>query len=344
MRVVNVVTHRLSVMSLKLSNAAGEWSKDILIRNCKVTEGAGSIFILRSEGSNAQVSGVKVVENTIRDHGRFATNDKAAVNIGESTGSQGPDYWTACEVRNNTIQTPYPSGQGIWANDDTEARMREGIIIAENEIDLRDVNGNPQMYRGVSGGSQFGIFCRWKDAKITNNRVLGASGCGIDFGGKFTTGFRITGNTLKDCGGALTGDVQEGILYTATSSKDGIITDNIIEGGGGIESWPAISLRNTSSIQNIYIYGNTMTDTRPVNDFDAAADLSNSIFIITGHGFRQNDIVRYTNEGNSDIGGLTNETRYFVIRIDDDQFQLATEVDGTPLVLTAGTGTHRPKR
>ena len=60
------------------------------------------------------------------------------------------------------------------------------------------------------------------------------------------------------------------------------------------------------------------------------------------HGFTTGDPVIYDAEGNLPITGLTDGTKYFAIRVDDDNFKLATTStnagNGTALTITGGQG------
>ena len=57
------------------------------------------------------------------------------------------------------------------------------------------------------------------------------------------------------------------------------------------------------------------------------------------HGFTTGDPVIYDSEGNLAITGLTDGTTYFAIRVDDDNFKLATSTNagnGTAITITGG--------
>jgi len=75
------------------------------------------------------------------------------------------------------------------------------------------------------------------------------------------------------------------------------------------------------------------------------ADLGSVVQIATGHNLQNGASLLYDNNGNSDIGGLTNNTTYYVILLDEIYIQLAaSEADaesGTAISLTGGTGIHK---
>lgn len=82
----------------------------------------------------------------------------------------------------------------------------------------------------------------------------------------------------------------------------------------------------------------------------SVVDTTNDKIISVGHGFVTGDIVQYSDGGGTAITPLVDGTSYFVIRLDDDEFQLAlTGADaagGTEIALTAvGVGsTHSVTR
>lgn len=86
--------------------------------------------------------------------------------------------------------------------------------------------------------------------------------------------------------------------------------------------------------------GNTIT-IRAANSFNAATAVSSNQINMTAHGYVTNDMVRYMADGGTVIGGLTDDTAYWVIRVDDDNIQLTTRPDGAALTITAGVGTQR---
>ena len=74
-------------------------------------------------------------------------------------------------------------------------------------------------------------------------------------------------------------------------------------------------------------------------------DLGSVVEITNGHNLQNGAELLYDNNGNSDIGGLTNNTSYYVILLDETYIQLAaSQADaesGTAITLTAGTGIHK---
>jgi len=69
---------------------------------------------------------------------------------------------------------------------------------------------------------------------------------------------------------------------------------------------------------------------------------STTTILANDHGFTTGDPVIYNAEGNLPTTGLTDGTKYFAIRVDDDNFKLATTstnaTNGTALTITGGQG------
>ena len=70
----------------------------------------------------------------------------------------------------------------------------------------------------------------------------------------------------------------------------------------------------------------------------SSIDTDDDTFLSTGHGHATGDILYYEDNGTA-IGGLSNKTSYFVIRVDADTFKLAATADdatdGTSIDLTS---------
>ncbi|WP_231867055.1 hypothetical protein [Anabaena sp. 4-3] len=70
------------------------------------------------------------------------------------------------------------------------------------------------------------------------------------------------------------------------------------------------------------------------NNFNKNTDLiSNDTFTSANHGFQTGDQVIYTTSGTA-LGNLTNNTTYYVIRVDSDRFQLSTTENGAAIDIT----------
>ena len=86
-----------------------------------------------------------------------------------------------------------------------------------------------------------------------------------------------------------------------------------------------------------------------VVDFEAnnllIINIENNLFTINDHKFNTTDIVEYSNNGGTNIGGLFNTKRYNIIKINDNQFKLALNrkdaINGIEINLSSlGSGLH----
>jgi hypothetical protein len=95
---------------------------------------------------------------------------------------------------------------------------------------------------------------------------------------------------------------------------------------------------------NGYISVPLITITNPKITFNAATGLNDVTEVIsyTGHRLVTGDAVVYNNGGGTSIGGLTSTNTYYVIKVNDDSFRLATSAinatNGTYINLTDGIG------
>ena len=82
--------------------------------------------------------------------------------------------------------------------------------------------------------------------------------------------------------------------------------------------------------------------------FDGAANVSSDIVNLpNGHNLQNGAGLLYDNNGNSDITGLTNNTTYYTILVDEFNIKLAATAEdassGTEISLTGSAGTHKLK-
>ena len=105
-----------------------------------------------------------------------------------------------------------------------------------------------------------------------------------------------------------------------------------------------VSLISVTNPGNGYTSTPLVTITNPQITFDAASDLNDVTETIsyTGHRLVTGDAVVYDNGGGTSINNLTDGNTYYIIKVDDDSFQLATSeinaTNGTYINLTDGVG------
>lgn len=83
--------------------------------------------------------------------------------------------------------------------------------------------------------------------------------------------------------------------------------------------------------------------------FDSLAiDFASNIITVNNHGFKTTDPVSYSVVTGSTVGGLSNGSTYYVIRVTDNTIKLATSaanaIAGSEINLTTATGTYTVQR
>lgn len=94
--------------------------------------------------------------------------------------------------------------------------------------------------------------------------------------------------------------------------------------------------------RNIHLKNNRILDNGIDNEFNpaTAVDTGTDYITVSDHGFKNGYNVLYSNGGGTDIGGLTDNTEYYVINKTDDTFQLSATKGGAAINLTStGSGT-----
>ena len=180
----------------------------------------------------------------------------------------------------------------------------------------------------------------------------------------------FTNTQLQQLGNAITSAMASNFVYpTLTNGQtyiaNAVTTDrislknaddfevDILNNGAGTLSFETTSAQigaidgayTASSVTDTDINISTTFTINPIDyDFDASTVANDTINITGGHKLQNGAQVTYNNGGNSNIGGLTSGSDYYVIVVDDEYFQLAADLDdfnsGTAIALTAGTGTH----
>ena len=173
--------------------------------------------------------------------------------------------------------------------------------------DITVTNGAVTDVTIISGGSGY-----------ASGNVLSASAATI---GGTGSGFQITVNRADtrlyvDLVGSKT-------KFNATSAVNDYFEDN---------NAPVTTISDLAAFTTFSFSGNTDINTGTGN------------IILTSHGLTNGDILQYSNQGNTSIGGLTNNRAYFIKVINSNAVQLYTNYALNPadqVLLTAtSTGTH----
>lgn len=107
-----------------------------------------------------------------------------------------------------------------------------------------------------------------------------------------------------------------------------------------------VTIINVTVPGNGYTSAPLVTISNPQITFNAATSLNDVTETIsyTGHRLVTGDAVVYDNGGGTSIGNLTDGNTYYIIKVDDDSFQLATSsinaTNGTYINLTDGIGSN----
>lgn len=131
---------------------------------------------------------------------------------------------------------------------------------------------------------------------------------------------------------------------TAYSSNSALcIRDYLVNGRFGLNS-NSSEINDTSFTAGANSCEEDVTLATPISKtFNALDDVSsaNETITILGHELETGYAVTYSNEGGTDLGGLSNDTVYYAIRVDNDTIKLATSegnaTAGTAINITAGS-------
>jgi len=101
-----------------------------------------------------------------------------------------------------------------------------------------------------------------------------------------------------------------------------------------------VSLINLTNPGDGYTAAPTVTIGAPFKTFNALDDIASNQITYEDHLLVTGNEVVYSNGGGTDVGGLTNNDTYYVIRVDDNTFKLATSLinaeAGTAIAITTG--------
>ena len=133
-------------------------------------------------------------------------------------------------------------------------------------------------------------------------------------------------------------DFEMHISETQVEALAGIGTIDLLSNGGGVHRFSTIDRRR--KIDKILIDDAGDFKNRKNTTGAIGINTFTSIVTITNHNFLSGDIVRYS--ADNDIGGLTSNSDYFVIKIDSDNFRLSTKKDLSDIIslTSVGTGIH----
>ena len=245
----------------------------------------------------------------------------------------------------------YENGGGTTLAGLSDGTTYYVIVVDKDNIKLANSEGNANSgtaldLTGSGNAAQTieynrdNIVITHADHGLINGDVIVAT-----FSGSATDGTYTITNVIKDSFEVT--DASSGVITstaltytngisTITSTSHGLTTsDSIIadfHGGVGTDGWYQIDTvadANTFTIrQNT---GAVVVMTGAVAT--SAVNTGTDVITLTGHGFSTGDHINYSNGGGTTLAGLTHNTKYYCIRVDDNTFKVAS----TTALATAGT-------
>lgn len=161
----------------------------------------------------------------------------------------------------------------------------------------------------------------------------------------FTVADAIAGTNIIDLYGSLsgTGSLRKSNLVDITSIGSGIHSFSATSAGA---SDGVFRLANNISSNTFTLEGNVQIGNR-ILQFDANTDidLSRSALRYESHSLAPGTSVVYSNTGGTEIGGLTADTTYYVVRVSRDWIKLADSaqnalISNTITLTSVGTDIH----
>lgn len=128
-------------------------------------------------------------------------------------------------------------------------------------------------------------------------------------------------------------EVPSVTIAAPTSGTTATATASILNG--------RVSLINLTDPGSGYTAAPSVTIGGPAKTFNALNDIATNQITYEEHLLITGDEVTYSNNGGTDISGLTNGNTYYVIRVDDNTFKLATSLinaqAGTAISISTGS-------
>ena len=179
----------------------------------------------------------------------------------------------------------------------------------------------------------FGTFHKFRDGEAVIYKTFNTGAIGIASAGITTTGIQETPDQrLVDESIYFVSKVNQTTIKLANNQNDAITKSNLINLTGFADGSQRFqSLRKKLVLGQVIIenpgegYENKrrLIPTAGINTYSDFIEYKN-------HGFKDGEIVRYSNDGVK-IGGLDTDQDYYVLKVSDDRFRLASAGIGTTL-------------
>ncbi|MEA5569032.1 DUF4347 domain-containing protein [Anabaena sp. UHCC 0399] len=203
------------------------------------------------------------------------------------------------------VTTISSTSDNVFNNGDTVVYQKRSAKFTVDES-LPDTNGEANIFNLNTGDI------------VSKNEINSGS-----------HGFETDDQVIYTADGAAIGGLTSGQKYYVKKVNDDKFQLSATLGGDAID----ITSAPAGTSHKITAVGLTVTTTA---NFSYATANNNEI-TVTNHGFTEGQAVKYT--GASSIG-LTNNATYYVIKVDDNKFKLASTIGGTAISLTAAAGSH----
>ena len=141
--------------------------------------------------------------------------------------------------------------------------------------------------------------------------------------GSTTIGIGITPGNLVDTAPYYVvklDDFQIHLSESRTKALAGIGTIDITSNGGGLQKFKTTIRRN--KVDKVQVINSGLFHNREVHSEPTGINTFTNIINIKNHGFGNEEVIKYSSTG-SVIGGLTNNTEYYVDKLTDDRFRLS---------------------
>ena len=134
-------------------------------------------------------------------------------------------------------------------------------------------------------------------------------------------------------------DYEIALAETRNNALAGINTIDILTNGGGIQKFTTKERR--LKVDKVLLIENGTFGNKENRILSGEVNFYVHEFVCPRHGYETGDNVLYTTT-DTPPSGLTNNTEYYVIKVDDDNFRLSETPDTREFVefTTAGLGTH----
>ena len=287
---------------------------------------------------------------------QFVTAMQATINqIGQLTGDNAVTVAVVLRTGNNDGCRPVPGRLFLRTRSHSNQRRRrrlkrsrpQTITVADDEITITDhgfvtgdavayANGGGADLGGLTGGTTYYVIRSDDDTiQLASSEANAFAGTAITLTG--------TGNAAQTLTKAA-GDGMAATLTQETAPTDGSSSETGTGGSIVLGASDNESSGDSAVAGPVKPFGITNRVIAGATDHTIATtdvDTTNDTVTITSHGYVTGQKLTYDDAGGTTLGGLADDTEYWVIREDANTIKLASSyanaIAGTAITLT-GTG------